>query len=243
MSRGGRPTIQVLAADPGLGTDLTPEQLREARVHAVAAQHSVSHGPWERDGFDAPQPGLAGLLVIEGVILRDVQVGRFPAAELLGPGDLLRPWQRDEGYASVPAHTTWTALSDVRFAVLDRDYMHATARWPELAASLVCRAVDRSRATVFSFALTNLPHLDERLLGLLWALADRWGRVRRDGVVVPFRLDHDVLGRLVSARRPSISRTTGHLAQRGILRRTTQRHWILTGDPPNLPLPALHADQ
>lgn len=92
MSNDGRPTIRVLAADPGLGTDLTPEQLREARVRAVAVQHSVPRGPWQRDGFDAPRPGLAGLLVIEGVILRDVQVGRFPAAELLGPGDLLRPW-------------------------------------------------------------------------------------------------------------------------------------------------------
>lgn len=45
MSIGGRPTIRVLAADPGLGTDLTPEQLREARVHALAAEHSVPHGP------------------------------------------------------------------------------------------------------------------------------------------------------------------------------------------------------
>jgi CRP-like cAMP-binding protein len=121
--------------------------------------------------------------------------------------------------------------------------MQATARWPELAASLVCRAVDRSRATAFSFALTNLPLLEQRLLGLLWALADRWGRVRPDGVVVPIRLDHATLGRLVSARRASISRTTGQLAERGLLHRTTQRHWILTGDPPNLPLPNLRADR
>jgi len=120
--------------------------------------------------------------------------------------------------------------------------MHATARWPELAASLVCRAVDRSRSTAFSFALTNLPHLEQRLLGLLWALADRWGRVRPDGVLVPLPLDHEVLGRLVSARRPSISRTTGQLTERGLLRRTTERHWILTGDPPSLSLPDLRAD-
>jgi CRP-like cAMP-binding protein len=100
-------------------------------------------------------------------------------------------------------------------------------------------AVDRSRSTAFSFALTNLPHLEERLLGLLWALADRWGRVRFDGVLVPFRLDHEMLGRLVSARRPSISRTTGQLAERGLLRRTTERQWILKGDPPTLPLPSL----
>ena len=182
-------------------------------------------------------------MLIEGAILRDVQVGRFPAGELLGPGDLLRPWQRDEGYASVPASTTWTALSEARFAVLDRDYMKATAPWPELAASLVCRAVDRSRSTAFSFALTNLPLLEQRLLGLLWALADRWGRVRSDGVLVPFRLDHEVLSRLVSARRPSVSRTAVHLAERGHLRRTPERHWVLTSDPPTLALPSLRAGQ
>jgi hypothetical protein len=84
MSGGGRPTIRVLAADPGLATDLTPQQLHQARVHAVAAEHTVPPGPWQREDFQAPQPGLAGLLVIQGAILRDVHVGRFAAAELLG---------------------------------------------------------------------------------------------------------------------------------------------------------------
>lgn len=239
---GGRPTIRVLAADPGLAADLTPAQLRAARTHAVAPEHLVPRGPWPSDSFHAPQPGLAGLLLVEGTIVRDVAIGRFPAAELLGPGDLLRPWQLDEGYASVPAHTTWTVLSDARFAVLDREYMNATAPWPELAASLVCRAVNRSRSTAFSFALTNLPYLDERLLGLLWALADRWGRVRSDGVLVPLPLSHEVLSRLVSARRPSVSRTVADLSERGLMRRTPERHWVLSGDPPRVPLPGLRSD-
>ncbi|MCP9491854.1 MAG: helix-turn-helix domain-containing protein [Solirubrobacteraceae bacterium MAG38_C4-C5] len=120
--------------------------------------------------------------------------------------------------------------------------MDATAPWPELAASLVSRAVDRSRATAFSLALTNVQYLDERLLGLLWALADRWGRVSSAGVLLPLPLSHDVLGRLISARRPSVSRTVADLTERGLLRRTPERHWLLIGDPPNLPLPNLRSD-
>jgi CRP-like cAMP-binding protein len=47
----------------------------------------VQHPDRARGGY--------GLLVLEGLLLRRVGIeGRY-GAELLGPGDLLRPWQRD----------------------------------------------------------------------------------------------------------------------------------------------------
>ena len=43
-----------------------------------------------------------GLLVLDGLIIRRVGVaGRF-GAELLGDGDLLRPWEREDAGATLP---------------------------------------------------------------------------------------------------------------------------------------------
>lgn len=186
---------------------------------------------------------MAGLLIVEGALLREIGVGEHPSAEFLAAGDLLRPWEADDPDALVRVRTGWTALVPTRLAVLDRAFVQAAARWPELSDALVCRALTRARYTAFSLALTNLPRLDHRLLALLWAMADRWGTVRTDGILVPFPLSHQTLGRLVSARRPSVSRTAGQLAKDGRLHRTPTGCWVLHGEAPDLPLPPLHGDE
>src|SRR5262249_2728326 len=50
-----------------------------------------------------------------------------------------------------------------------------------------------------------------------WTLAERWGRVEPDGVVVDLPLTHTSLGFLVGARRPTISRGLKNLAEDGLL--------------------------
>lgn len=50
---------------------------------------------------------------------------------------------------------------------------------------------------------------------LLWHLADRWGRVRSDGVIVALDLTHSVLAELVAARRPTVTRSLSELADKG----------------------------
>jgi DNA-binding GntR family transcriptional regulator len=67
---------------------------------------------------------------------------------------------------------------------------------------------------------------------LLWYLADRWGRVTPDGVIVPLRLTHETLARLVGAQRPSVTTAIRQLEEEGHLRRTPDRLWLLCGDPP-----------
>jgi CRP/FNR family transcriptional regulator, cyclic AMP receptor protein len=47
------------------------------------------------------------------------------------------------------------------------------------------------------------------VLVLFWHLADRWGRVERDGVHVPMRLTHELLGRLIAVRRATATALAG----------------------------------
>lgn len=169
--------------------------------------------------------------MLHGLLLRRVGIdGRF-GAELLGEGDILRPWQGQDAIPTLPRMTGWRVLQTVRLAILDPAAAQRLARYPELTGQLVGRSLERSRNLSVNMAIVHHARVTVRLHMLLWHLADRWGRVRPDGVVIPFRLTHAVLGDLVAARRPTVSSALGELSRRGLLR--SDRHtWVLTGDPP-----------
>jgi CRP-like cAMP-binding protein len=122
-------------------------------------------------------------------------------------------------------------LEDARIAVLDRYAAVRLARYPELTGRLVAKALERSRNLAAAMAIAQHTRVEVRLHMLFWHLADRWGRVRPSGVIVPLRLTHSILADLVSVRRPSVSTGLSVLARQGLVERAG-REWLLRGDPP-----------
>jgi CRP-like cAMP-binding protein len=114
--------------------------------------------------------------------------------------------------------------------VLDGRVSLASARWPAIAGALSRRHVRRARSLAFQLAIAQLPRVDDRLLVLLWALAERWGRVSAQGVRLPLALPHRTLATLVGARRPSVTTALSGLARDGLVERT-EDGWLLHGDP------------
>src|ERR671914_191129 len=84
----------------------------------------------------------------------------------------------------------------------------------------------------FQHVASHIPGLEGRLLALMWAFADRWGRVTREGVVIPLPLTHATLAELVGASRPSVSTTVARLAREGVLTRTPGG-WLLDRSAPH----------
>jgi CRP/FNR family transcriptional regulator, cyclic AMP receptor protein len=119
-------------------------------------------------------------------------------------------------------------------AMLDGDFACRVARWPQVAACLLDRAVERSRVLAFQQLASHLPHLESRLMALLWMLADRWGRVTPDGVLLPIRLTHSTLAELVGASRPSVSSTLKLLERSGLLERNGGGSLLHRQAPPAL---------
>jgi CRP-like cAMP-binding protein len=224
--------IRLLEAEPELALGLTPEQEAQARRHVVAALESLPPGPWEPEPSYGTDAGFLGLLVIDGMIARDVELGGRRCSELLGPGDVLRPTDYDDiDMASVPSEAAWTVLEPTRVAILDRRFAAVACRWPELVARLIGRTLRRSRWLAILLTISSMPRVDARVHALLWHLADRWGRVTLDGVVVPVRLTHDMIGRLVGAHRPSVTTALSELTRAGRISRQTDG-WLLRGNPP-----------
>ena len=106
------------------------------------------------------------------------------------------------------------------------------AQWPEIFAALVERAARRAERLVVMQAIAHLTRVDDRLLALLWCLAERWGRVVPGGVLVSLRLPHRTLAGMVGARRPSVTTALGQLIARGEIERRADGGWILRGTPP-----------
>jgi hypothetical protein len=218
------PRAPLLELDPELGAQLDPERFAQARA--------LLHAPVVALDEDRLEPAGAGLLIVRGVLARQiVSGGAVAATELLGPGDVLRP--RTEADTDLLAlEVRWEPLSRVLAAVVDERVCHVLARWPEIAAVLLDRASERAHRLAVTQAIAQLTGVERRLHALLWHLAGRFGRVTPDGVVVPLSLSHQRLGELIGARRPTVSTALGVLAREGSLRRRADGGWLLTGEPP-----------
>ena len=152
-------------------------------------------------------------------MLRRAGIEGRHAAELLGPGDLLRPWQYDGADSTLDIEWTWRVVAPARCAVLDSRWTARAAAWPQLGAELAARALGRSLRLVIAMSIAQQPRLDIRLWMLFWDLADRFGKVHPDGVHLDLPLTHEVLSHLAGARRPSVSGALTRLAEEGRLRR------------------------
>jgi CRP/FNR family transcriptional regulator, cyclic AMP receptor protein len=223
--------VRVVEALPEIVEHLEPEQKEIARRQLVADLVVAKTGSW-RPQVPTNRPGHLGLLVLEGLLSRDVILEKPLATELVGQGDLLRPSDRDGEDAPIPFGVSWTVLEPARFAVLDPTFARTLGQWPSAVEAVLRGASNRAHSLAITLAVSNLRRVDVRLLVLLWYLADRWGRVTPDGVIVPLRLTHETLARLVGAQRPSVTTAIRQLEAEDRLRRTRDRLWLLCGDPP-----------
>lgn len=223
--------IEILTLDGDLAEGLEAGSREAAQRSCVSPVVAVNEGEWNPCDLDSPDPGGFGLLLLSGFLVRKVGQGGRSGAELLGPGDLLRPWQTVGQVASIPFEPRWEAISNARIAILGASFARRAAPYPAVASQLIARAMLRSRHLAVNMAIVQQARIDIRLHMLFWHLADRWGRTGRDGVTLEVPLTHRLLGALVAARRPTVSTAITSLTQAERIERT-ETGWLLRGGPP-----------
>jgi CRP/FNR family transcriptional regulator, cyclic AMP receptor protein len=230
--RPGGGWVPLLQVDGELAGRLPRETVDAAAHLAIAPTEWLDPGEWNPRPPDAGDRGShLGLLVIDGFLARRVRVLDRPATELLGPGDLLLPWEPDRT-EPFTAGARWEVLEQARIAMLDRRFTALLGRWPDITAALVGRAVSRSRAFALTIAITQLVGVELRLLALLWHVAERWGTAEDDGTVLPMHLTHELLGSLISAQRATVTRALGRLVDEGRVSRRDNGLLVVHGEPP-----------
>ncbi len=225
------PTVShVLQRDPELLEAVPAADRQRAIDECIAPVAKLARGRWTGEWPERIDEAI-GLLVLQGLLVRRVGIDGRYGAELLGQGDILRPWQREDAGLTIRHTTGWRVLEPTQVALLDGRVAHRFARYPELTGRLVGRALERSRTLAVNMAIVHQPRVEVRLHMLFWHLADRWGRVGPEGIVVPLRLTHSVLADLVAARRPTVSTSLSELAQRKAVQPLGDE-WLLAGEPP-----------
>ena len=134
---------------------------------------TVPRGEWEPPTLDH---GTIGLLLLSGLMVRRIYLGKAGSADLVGPGDIGRPWQDDLIPGLSPYLSEWVVLEEARVALLGEQVSRAVGRWPGLAEIISARFVRRSRSLAYLMAAHSLRAVEDRLLASLWHLASNWGQ-------------------------------------------------------------------
>ncbi len=225
--------MSIIDADPELGDLLTESECERARRETLTRVRHLSPGTWDVRGAIEPDVHHRGFLVAEGLLSREVDVLGRSCSELIGPGDVVRPWSWDQDGSHVKAEVGWLVLEPTDMAVLDHRLVVRMNPWPQLGLELFSRGTRRAHSLAVSLAIAHHPRVDDRLLLTLWHLAERWGKVGPDGIVVPLPLSHQRLAELVGAHRPAVTSAMGELSRSGAISRRDDRSWMLHGSPPS----------
>jgi hypothetical protein len=225
--------ISIVDADPDLGELLSPAEREKARRQAVTRVRRLSPGEWKAAEALESDVHHQGFLVIDGLLSREVEVIGRRAVELIGDADVLRPWGWDPTGSHVRAEVGWVVLEPTRMAVLDHQLVMQMNPWPQLGLELFSRGTRRAHGLAVALAISHHPRVDDRLLLTLWHIAERWGRVRPDGIAIPLPLSHERLAVVVGAHRPAVTTAMGELVRSGALSRGNDRFWVLHGTPPD----------
>lgn len=220
--------VQLLECEPELGDGLSEEDLANASGALPVPTAVLKKGGWSPRS-EGSEAGSLGYLIAKGLLVRRVEVSQGSSAELLGSGDLLRPWQED---ASSFCAASWEVLEKSTLLALGPGLTRGLAQWPTVAANLAMRGLSRSRALAAEAAIASIVGIEERLLIMLWHLAERWGESSQEGIHLSIRIPHRLLAEMVGARRPSITSALAQLQGAGRLASGPDGGWILLGDPP-----------
>lgn len=224
--------MRLLEQDPDLLNGVPDGDATRAIEHSTIRLGAISSGQW-LPSEEKNEPDVFGLYVVDGVLARSVTVGERTCAEVIGPGDILRPWVRAEsGSASIESSIEWTVVGEATLGVLDGAFLRRMAGWPAVISALGDRVMLRTHWLAFHLAVCHMRRVDERLLIVLWHFADRWGRVTPSGTIVPLPFTHALLAKVVGAQRPTVSGALSELQRGGYIERAEDRTWILHGEAP-----------
>src|SRR4051794_29767775 len=122
--------VCLLQADAGLRRAIPAAEQRLAQRVLTAPRCTLTPGMDVADQLATGGQEPFGALLVDGFVVRESTVAGDVSAEVLGPGDIVRPWRVTE--AAVPCTTRWAVPAGAVAAVLDARLPMAARRWPQL---------------------------------------------------------------------------------------------------------------
>lgn len=227
MTTRPEPALRLLEVEPDLGEHLSPEEL-ELADRIILPVVTLLRQDVDLDAVLA-SAGAFAAAVADGMLMHRMAIVDQPALRLLGPGDIIP--RSAQIRSALLTGSQYRAPGRLRLALLDDRVLAAGRHIPRLFAALQIRMGEQYHRLATQLAVCQLPRVEDRLLALMWLLAESWGRVTPNGTIVPLALTHDALGELVGARRPTVTLALKELSDRGAVFRQDSA-WLLLEPPP-----------
>src|SRR4051794_17926543 len=164
--------VALLQVDPGLRAAVPQSERPLAERAVLVPCFELGPGHWRTEDLRADGDALSAL-VVRGLGTRQTMIAGRRSAELLGPGDVFRPWASADPV--IPAESRWASGSPALVALLDGRFVAAARRWSQLFAVVHERLAEQLERSTMRAAIMSLPRVEQRILGIFWQLAERWG--------------------------------------------------------------------
>jgi CRP/FNR family cyclic AMP-dependent transcriptional regulator len=172
-------------------------------------------------------PTAFDFIVADGVVLKQTRYAGRNSLELLGPGDVLAPPLTPSRQLESRATSSYQAHGQASLAVVESRFRAAARRWPQLSDVLHDRLARQTHRASMHLAILHIARADDRVLALFCDLAERFGQVTSDGIMIDVELTHDLIGQLIGSRRPTVTVALDELSTTGALIRTSDERWML----------------
>jgi CRP/FNR family transcriptional regulator, cyclic AMP receptor protein len=220
-------TVSLLSCVPNLAEDLGAAE-RELARHVTLPARRLPVATLQLAGMLGREQSFA-MLVCRGLIIHRTSFGERLTTRVLGDGDIVTAG--DSYLSSEHADEYVVAGESAQVALLGAQIVQATRQIPGLLRALQLRMGMQHHRLLIQMAICQLPRVEDRVLAILWLLAETWGRVSPEGVLLPIDLTHQALGELIGARRPTVTLAISQLTRRGAAERTSAG-WMLHDAPP-----------
>jgi CRP-like cAMP-binding protein len=207
---------------------LTAEERAELAGIALPVVR-LDRGPLSLDNLLGPQNAFAAT-VLEGIVVYAVTIGDQSGIQLLGPGDLLLQ-RSDDLPPPWLDNCEFRAVTPTRLALLGNEVLWLARRVPEIVRALHESIGDQMQRLSGQLVICQLPRVEQRVLAMMWLLAQSWGQVTPGGVRLPLSLTHETIGALVGSRRPTVTLALRKLAEQGSIIHQDSG-WLLLEPPP-----------
>ena len=191
-------------------TDVLPEIVALIPVGDHRLARRVLHVPvlpaaGELDHVLAAHPDAFDFIIVDGLVLKQTRYAGRSSLELLGPGDVLAPPLSRVRQLDSRAISSYRTHGDALLAALDSPFRSAARRWPQLSDVLLDRLARQTHRASMHLAVLHIPRAEDRVVALFSDLAERFGRVTDDGIIIDIELTHKLIGQLIGSRRPTVS--------------------------------------
>jgi hypothetical protein len=170
-----------------------------------------------------------GATVVEGLVTGSLCVGEQTGIHLLGPGDVFPA--EGELWPAWLGNLEFRTATPVQLGLFGGELLMAIHRWPRIVQGLYASIGDQMHRLSAQLVICQLPRVEDRVLAMLWLLAESWGHVSTSGVRLPLALTHETVGGLVGARRPTVTLALRKLTDDGALV-AQDSGWLLLEPPP-----------